>query len=115
MAFDYGPLKDVATDLIADFGKSATLVKLVNSGTDFDPDITESATAITLVETEFSTSQKDGTLIQQGDKKFLISANAATVEQKDRIKLGSDTWQIIEVEPLNPGGTVLIYTAHVRK
>ncbi|MDT8321524.1 MAG: hypothetical protein RQ826_13445, partial [Xanthomonadales bacterium] len=68
MKFDYGPIKAVADSLIDQFGKPATLIQTMQSGPEFDPVITETQTAIVLVESGYSLTNRNESLVQAGDK-----------------------------------------------
>lgn len=119
MAFDYAPLADVAVSLIADFGQDAT-IRRVSGGT-YDP-VTGTTTGTTTTDTTVSAVvvgiSKDyaaqlGGNVQAGDRMALIATDAPLVS--DSLILGSDTWAILDVQEVNPGGTALLYKAHVRR
>jgi len=114
VSFDYSSLKSTADRLIARFGKTATLVRLEQSGTDFDPTTVEIEFDVTLVELEFSKMVRDGTLVQQGDKRLLVSTAGETPTQADRIRLDDIDYEIVQSDPLNPGGTVLMFEIQAR-
>jgi len=113
MAYDYSSLKETADRLIARFGKSATLVTLTNSGTDYDPTVTESTTAITLVEIGYSLTNRNESLVQVGDKIFLVQA-AAEPATDDKIRLDGADYNMVDAQPLSPGATVMLYEVQAR-
>lgn len=115
MAFDYSGLKATAERLIARFGQSATLVKTTTSGPDYDPTTTTSESDITLVETDYSMTNRNETLVQAGDKIWIVSTDGLEPKLEDKIKLGGVTYYPQDVQPLNPGGTTLMFTVHARK
>src|SRR6056297_1781780 len=114
MAYDYSSLKETADRLIARFGKSATLVTLTNSGTDYDPTVTESTTAITLVEIGYSLTNRNESLVQVGDKIFLVQA-AAEPATDDKIRLDGADDNMVDTQPLSPGATVMLYEVQARE
>lgn len=119
MAFDYAPLANAATGLIADFGQDATIRRV--SGDTYDPvtgittggTTTDTAVRAVVVGISKDYAAQLGGNIQAGDRMALIATNAPLVS--DALVLGSDTWAILDVQEVNPGGTALLYKAHVRR
>lgn len=111
----YGRLEETATRLIAKYGKTATLVKFVESGPAHNPTINESPSDVELVETGYSLTNRNETLIQTGDKLGIISTAGLAPELADKIEIDSVRYSFVDVQPLNPGGTVLIYEFVARK
>ncbi|PPU07811.1 hypothetical protein [Xanthomonas arboricola] len=69
-----------------------------------------------VVETEYSLTNRDATLVLQGDKLGLISTDVAIEPMKDdRILLGGVLYRFIDLQPLSPGGQVLMYEFHARR
>jgi hypothetical protein len=119
MAFDYSPLAAVAVSLIADFGQDAT-VRRVSGGT-YDP-VTGTSTGDTTTDTSVRAvvvgiakdyAEQLGGNVQAGDRMALIATNEPLVS--DSLILGSETWAILDVQIVNPGGVALLYKAHVRR
>lgn len=55
-------------------------------------------------------------LIQQGDKKLLLSATGITIESLNgKIEALGKTYSIIAAKDLNPAGTTLLYELHGRE
>ncbi len=82
---------------------------------------TETITSIstTALRMDYSLSEvaRSGGVIQQGDVKFSIRADALTsitVNRKDRVNDGSRDWEIIDYNPLYAGSTVIMYTFQCR-
>ncbi len=68
------------------------------------------------VELDYSLTNRDTTLVQQGDKLGLISTAIDIAPTKDdRILLGGEPFQFIDLQPLSPGGQVLLYEFHARR
>lgn len=116
MAFDYSSLKSTAERLIENFGKSATLIQPAEPDSDADPwdPVGDSKSTITLVETGYSLTNRNETLVQSGDKIWLVSTAGEDVELEDKIKLDSREYSLVDVQPLNPGGTTLLFEVHAR-
>ncbi|UXA66013.1 hypothetical protein [Xanthomonas prunicola] len=69
-----------------------------------------------VVELEYSLTNRDATLVLKGDKLGLISTAIDTVPTlSDRIVLGNDLFTFIDLQPLSPGGQVLLYEFHARR
>jgi hypothetical protein len=66
----------------------------------------------------YETKEIDGQLIKSFDKKLLV--NAIDNEGKDLTKYDAviddgETWKIEKVNPLQPGGVVIMYEIQIRK
>ena len=69
-----------------------------------------------VVEIKYSLTDRDATLVLQGDKLGLIStAVDIAPSNDDRIMLGGETFHFIDLQPLSPGGQVLLYEFHARR
>ncbi|PNY71490.1 hypothetical protein C1750_14670 [Stenotrophomonas pavanii] len=69
-----------------------------------------------VVELEYSLTNRDTTLVQQGDKLGLISTAVDVQPGKaDRLLLGGQLYHLIDLQPLSPGGQVLLYEFHARR
>jgi transketolase C-terminal domain/subunit len=97
---------------IADKGRTVTLRTETNSGTGYDPTISNSDASIKAVITKFTASEIDGTLIQANDKR-LITTTEITAQQliiDDGIE-----YEVINVDEIKPGDTAILYKAQIRK
>jgi len=65
----------------------------------------------------YSDRDTDGTQIRVGDKKVILEAPDGMPEPqtKDTIIIGAVEHSIVNVKPLSPGGTVVIYELQVRR
>lgn len=117
MAFDYSGLLATANRLISEFGKSATLIKPgTPTGPDYDPQPgTPVESSITLVEVDWKQMYRSETLVQTGDKFWLVSAEGSEPTLEDKISLDSIEYQLVNIEPLKPGPTLMMYTCHGRR
>lgn len=114
--FDYSGLKGTAETLIAKFGQTMYLMRSTATGS-YNPTISTTSYAATGVLTEYAIRERDGTLIRVNDKKAIISTESLAIvpNNEDKLKVGGVTHEIIDVSPLSPGGTTLIYKMQVRK
>lgn len=75
----------------------------------------ETAYACTLLLTEYSARDRDGTNITARDVKALIAPDAATDPRNgDRLSVGGKTYSLVAVTAIQPGGTVLVWEAQCR-
>ena len=126
----YSGLQDTATAMLKNFGTTLTLIKAVPGS--FDPATGADATAqvhtceVFAVFVGVSTKYKDKFTIQSGDSIALVAPKGGTFisppahyfpgqevipEQNDIL----NGWTILDVEEVNPAGTVVLYKCHVRK
>lgn len=119
MAFDYERLKTgTAERLIEDFGKTVTLTQPgVYVGPDYNP--TPGAPTeypVFAVEVKIRQEHIDGTLIQQGDRMFLVSTkNAPEPAMDNTMTVDNSTLQVIEIKPLKPGPVTMLWKIRCRK
>lgn len=71
-------------------------------------------TPVTVLSDEFGWSQANGTTIQSGDLRYLVSATGAIPAAGDRMRVQSRVFGVIEVKPLAPGGEALLYEVQLR-
>ena len=137
MADMYAGLQDTATSLLKKFGRIVSLTKTVPGS--FDPATGADATAqvhtcevfavFIKPRVSFGTIRGEASFahaIQQGDSIAIVAPKGGTFvsppahyfpgqevipEQNDVI----DGWTILDVEEVNPAGTVVLYKCHVRK
>ncbi|WP_343649484.1 hypothetical protein [Stenotrophomonas sp.] len=70
----------------------------------------------TVVELDYSLTDRDATLVLKGDKLGLISTAVDIQPGKDdRLLLGGQLYHFIDLQPLSPGGQVLLYEFHARR
>lgn len=133
----YSGLQDAATAMLKNFGTIATLIKAVPGS--FDPATGADATSqvhtcevfavFVKPRVSFGTIRGDASFahaIQQGDSIAIVAPKGGTFvsppahyfpgqevipEQNDIL----NGWTILDVEEVNPAGTVVLYKCHVRK
>lgn len=117
-AFDYARPKATADRLITRFGQSGTLQRPSTTGPDYNPTIgTPTPYTVTFAVTEYADREIDGERIKSTDKKVLLAKGSLAIEPKtsDKLLIGGVAHSIIRVEPLAPGGTVVMWTLQVRR
>lgn len=119
--FDYGRAAATASRLIKKFGVPVTIVATnisPNPGESWKPGVanplTQGGLAVFL---NYDQTLVDGTLIRSGDQKVLLSAGELTFAPSfiGYLQRGSEKWNIVKIEPLNPGDTLVMYTLQVRR
>ena len=145
MAFDYTGLRDeTAEPLIKEFGKTGGLLvndpatglynvvngannvinvlnNVVNGVSSREPYESqfdsETSHAIIAVQTQFKKSDNNGTLVEMGDVLFLVSTEGVTIDPAlaNRITMNSITYQVVRIDPLEPGPVVMLWKIHARK
>lgn len=118
--FDYAEAKADADELIAEFGQVGLLRRPTKTGTAYNP--TEGVPieqACTFAIVGFKVREIDGSRILATDKKAIIAKGALTMEPTKLtdflVDAAGKSFKIIDVEPLDPAGTVVFYKAQVRR
>lgn len=120
----YDTFQATATRLIDKFGQAATLKQSTIGA--YDPatgTASETVTSSTgrVVVTDYDIRQVDGTLIQRGDKRILLSvitgvgAKDVSPVPGDKIVVGNVTYTVVDASPLSPGGTVVMHEIQARR
>lgn len=115
----YTDLRSTAAALLTDKGQSLTLTKRTSgaySASTGLSTVTEATYTVTGAVFDFPQSIIDGTLIQQGDKKVLISALGLTVDPDvdDSLTIATIAHQIVNVKKISPAGITVIWQLQVR-
>lgn len=116
MTFDYARSVATAQRLIANFGQAATLRRKTLTGTAYDPTVATTDYDCTVVVENYRYFEVDGTRILAKDKKVFLSTAGLTITPAvgDQILIESIVHQIINLMPLSPGGTVVMYELQAR-
>ena len=109
--FDYAEMRDVAEELIAEFGMSGAIRRSTQSGPSYDPVVTDTDYACQLVVMNYEDREVDGSLILSTDKKLYISTAGLpiTLERSDKIVADGVAYSIEKLKPLSPAGIVVFY------
>jgi hypothetical protein len=104
-AIDYPALAALATGLIADFGRAATLT--VDGGADI---------AVTVALIDYGRAERDGAMINVDDRRAFISADAGVMPDPElhELVLDGQSFRIVSTRAVKPGATILYYDCQVR-
>lgn len=109
----YTRLLATANRIIRQKGKPAQIIRSVKSGPAHNPTIDEVTHSIYFVETGYSLTNRNDTLIKQGDVVGLVSmdGDVGVLLFTDIIVPDVDTgarYNMVDLMPLNPGGVQLL-------
>ena len=106
MSFDYSDLATTATELLTEFGQTATLARTVSGGA------TESSTGVALRRrlNEGDRRRLEGSFGSSSlsSSKYLLGADV-TPQLGDRLTVGSDSIVLSVVDPIQPGATTIAW------
>lgn len=108
----------LASSLLTQFGSTVTLKKPSASTYDIATGttiVTPGTETVIKASIESYTSEEIKGLVQAGDIKIMIPSGTAVDIAKDTIVFNSNTYQIINVEPLYLQNEIVIYNIQVRK
>ena len=110
--------QSTADRLIAKFGAACTLSTQAQAGFDGLGQPTNTpASSITGrgVKLSYKKAEINGSVVQMGDAKFLLSTRAVPLIDM-RVTLAGEVWRVISVSPLAPDSTdVVFYTLQLRR
>lgn len=128
MSFDYGRPRGTASRLLKKFGQAAVLLRApspASAGGDVNytqpmgpqPTPVDDEYACTVVIDNFTARDRDGTNVQAGDVKLLVSTEGLTVVPKNsnKIRVSGQTYSIVDVTELAPGGVAVMWTVQARR
>lgn len=114
-SFNYLKLLRTANKLIDRFGGSVDVHRtggvVVEGGS--EKVIPSSTFAVVGVQVDYKASEIDGSRVISGDVKFLCKASPA-VKVGDMFALPEGDKRVVNTNPLNPAGTVLLYQLQLR-
>jgi hypothetical protein len=114
----YGTLQTTSLDLITKFGKSISIRTITDTtpAKAYRPVAAAADETVQAVIEDFRERDVDGTIVQAGDRRYLIAAKDVTTAPTtaSRIVDGSDELEVVNVEPIAPGGTTVVWRLHAR-
>jgi hypothetical protein len=113
MAFDYASMKMTASELVGRFGTDANIVRLASSGDGYDPTLTATNLPCKAVVTYFKRHEIDGSLVQQNDRKILVTGDNEP-KPDDRFTVDGLTLTIMSVRSVRPASTTLVWVVQAR-
>jgi hypothetical protein len=115
----YTDLRSVAHRLLTEKGATLSLTQRTSGA--YDPNtgaatVTTASHSITAVVLDYPQRVIDGTLIQQGDKKVLVSAEGLTVDPDvdDYVVIASTDHRVVRARKISPAGEIVIWELQVR-
>jgi hypothetical protein len=117
MSFNYSGLNSTALRLIESFGRAFTLVKATSGTYDTATSATPVATASYAFRGVFPAqghSRRGASDVDSDVRSLMVAAKGLAVVPAISDKI-SDTLQVVAVEAIKPGDTVLAYKLGVRK
>ena len=117
MAFDYAPITATASRLLAQFGQVCQVRAVtgathtpttgaMSGGTTVDTDVN----AVIVDFTESNTPE--GALIQAGDKLAILDGS---ITVGNELVHDAEAWECVQVWPVKPGDTSIVWRAQLRK
>ena len=119
--FNYAKSAATALRLITKFGQTATILRteIKEPSKPWDPSSGETVVTeypVQAVVTEFAQRLIDGVNVKYGDKLVLVAASGLAVipTPNDAISVGGQTYSVVGVSVVSPGGTALVYNVQAR-
>lgn len=105
--------------ILEEYGEPAKLVRWTKGAYDV-PDGSFGAGSttefdVTLVTDRFEKAEIDGTRVKREDKKFIMGGADEAPIMNDKLKIGSELWEVIRVVPIQPGGVIVAFEIQARK
>ena len=113
---NYDDVYQSALEAINETGRNVTLTK--NNVSNFDPltnsftDGADTSRTVKAVFTNYKAQDVDGQIIRRGDKKCLI---AGEVSRDEVLTDGTDQYNIVNIETVQPGDTIIMSKLQVRR
>lgn len=113
----YEEMRDVAEEMIAEFGTTGAIRRTVQSGPSYDPVLTDTDYPCKLVTLEYDDRDIDGTLVLSTDKKIYVSTQglSITLDKSDRVIADGKAYAIERLKPLSPAGIVVFWEVQGRR
>lgn len=114
--FDYAQSILDANELIAEFGATVTLRRSTNTGPAWDPQVSNVDHSAVMAVVAYSDNAIDGTNIRATDRQGLMSVGSLIIEPTiaDKVIVDGKEMEIVNVDPLDPAGTVVMWTLQLR-
>lgn len=112
----YTRAEATARRLIDKYGKSAELVRQEQSGPPHAPVVAPVVHACKVADIGYSITNRTGTHIQAGDKVGLMSTSVAVEPaMSDVLRIDGADYRFVDLQPLNPGGLVVLWEYQARR
>jgi hypothetical protein len=111
-AFNYEEIRDVADEIISDFGRAGALRRKAGTGT--------ATRACVVVEVDYRPTERDGQIVQFTDRRFLCAAGRGGAlgqppdSEEDKLVLDGKEMRIVTAKRIQPASTCVVYDLQVR-
>ena len=115
---NYIRLRDeVAARQIADKGKTGVITTPTGTPANpWEPATGSTETSVTVAEIGLDLSDRDGTLVEEGDVMFLVSTDGdPSVDLAQTLTVEGVTYQVVGINPVRVGSVLVLWKAHCRK
>jgi hypothetical protein len=108
---DYTKPQQTADRLIAKYGATGAIRRSTTSGPSHDPTITETDYPAIICTPGYTLTNRNATLIQAGDKVGLIAMKdlSITPTMADKVVIEDVAYSFVDLDPLRPAGTTVMY------
>lgn len=122
MSFNYAEMAATATELINEFGMVMLVRRVAGAAPIYDPiegtypPTTSGDVSVYGVQLQITTEYADSVgaqNIQSGDQMVILSPGYKPLST-DKLVIGADVWNIVNVSPVSPAGIDLLYEVQVR-
>lgn len=114
MAVQHGNFVKSARRGIAKNGRSITIRSFVKSGDAYNPTLTPTDTTVIGLFSKIDIFKiRDGSLVKATDQEVLIDADF-TIDEKMKVVDGGKVYEIVDINPLKLGETLIMYTLIIR-
>lgn len=114
----YTGLQSTAASLLTSYGRSLTFTRTTPGAYNPATGTTGAGTATEYTGygavLEYRNREVDGERILQGDRKIILQNVSTEPNINDVVPIDSESYTVLGVMSLNPAGTNVIYTLHVR-
>lgn len=112
----YAEMAEVAVEMIGELGKPAQLVRQERSGPPHAPVLTPVSHDCMVADIGYNITDRAGTHIESGDKVGIMSPAVAVEPQKtDVLRIDGEDYRFVDLQPLNPGGLVVLFEYVARR
>lgn len=115
-AKDYTKPQATADRLIEKFGSTGAIRRTTNGGDEWAPTVTTTDYAAIICTPGYKLENRNATLIQAGDKVGLIAMKdlSITPTMADKVVIEDVAYSFVDLQPLRPAGTTVLYEFHAR-
>lgn len=114
MSYDYAPIAATALRLVERFGRPLALRTLTKSGDAWNPTVSESDATVTGIVRQYTSREAASDGVIPSRDQLAIFAGNVTPSAGQRLVDGNRVFEIVSVQTVKPGDTVLAHFVQVR-